>query len=219
VADAPATGHPVANGACRALATRAGVTFAGGRIDALLRCEGVVLTTREPDATRFGVAQVRRVLHAPRLDVTHVVFAPLTSRGILLGLALLSNLADELVAVEYTEIWDLPSGEYRVAPTACERRFGGHLFALAEASDATRSRAPEAEPARGLALDVTLALPPRARRTLSFAYVAVPEEEDAGALVRAWRGRVPEELERAGRSAESVAAYRAAAARPPTSSR
>lgn len=208
VADAPAAGHPVANDACRALATRTSVTFAGGRIDALVRCEGAVLTTREPDATLFGVAQVRRALRVRGLAVTHVVFAPASSRGLLLGLARLENESDELVAVEYTEIWDLPSGEYRVAPTACERRFGGHVFALAEASDATRARAPDAEPARGLALDVTVALPPRARRQLSFAYVALADEEDAGALVRAWRGRVTEELERAGRSAESVAAYR-----------
>jgi len=198
----------VANDACRALATRTGVTFAGGRIDALVRCDGAVLTTREPDVTLFGVAQVRRGLRAHGLAVTHVVFAPATSRGLLLGLARLENSGDELVALEYTEIWDLPSGEYRVAPGACERRFGGHLFALAEAADATRARAPDTEPARGLALDVTVALPPRARRHLEFAYVALPEEEDAGALVRAWRGRVAEELERAGRSAESVAAYR-----------
>jgi len=204
----------VANEACRALATAAGVTFAGGRIDALVRCDGAVLATREPDLTLFGVAQVRRAVHGRSLSVTHVVFAPESPRGILLGLAVLENAADELVAVEYTEIWDLPSGEYRVAPTACERRFGGHVFALAEASDATRAMAPEAEPARGLALDVALAVPPRARRQLEFAYVALPDEEDAGGLVRAWRGRVADELERIGSSGFSVAAYREAGRYP-----
>jgi hypothetical protein len=212
--DAPADGHWVANAAARARATREGVTFAGGRIDALVRCDGAVLATRDPDTTLFGVGQVRRTLEARGLRVTHVVFAPAAQRPILLGLAQIESLSDELLAVEYSELWDVPRGEYRVAPTACERRFGGHVFALAEASDVTRSRAPEHEPARGLALDVTLALPPRARRNLSFAYVAVPDEEDPGGLVRAWRGLVPEELERVGVSAPSVAAYRERARYP-----
>jgi hypothetical protein len=173
-----------------------------------VRCEGAVLTTREPEQTLFGVAQVRRVVSARAVKVTHVVFAPDSPRALLLGLARIESTSDELVAVEYTEIWDLPRGEYRDAPAACERRFGGHVFALAEASDVTRAQAPAAEPARGLALDVTLALPARARRHLAFAYVALPEDEDAGGLVRAWRGRVAEELERIGRSGLSVAAYR-----------
>ncbi|HTO06943.1 MAG TPA: hypothetical protein VMR86_07765 [Myxococcota bacterium] len=208
MAGAPAGGHPLANDGCRGLALRDSVTFAGARIDALVRCDGAVLTTRAPDATRFGVAQVRRLLTVGALRVTHVVFAPASSRALLLGLARLENAGSELVAVEYTEIWDLPSGEYRVAPAACERRFGGHVFALAEASDATRALAPEAEPARGLALDVTVALPPRAQRQLAFAYAALPDDEDTGALVRAWRGQVPDELVRIGRSAASVEAYR-----------
>jgi len=198
----------VANLAARALADRAGVQFAGGRIDALVRCEGAVLTTREPELVRFGVAQVRRVLRARGVTVTHVVFAPDSPRALLLGLARIESASDEPLAVEYSELWDLPRGEYREAQSACERRFGGHVFALAEASDVTRTRPPPAEPARGLALDVTFALPPRARRHLAFAYVALPEDEDAGSLVRAWRGRVAEELLRIGRSGLSVAAYR-----------
>jgi hypothetical protein len=40
--------------------------------------------------------------------------------------------------------------------------------------------------------------------------VAVPEEEDAGALVRAFRGDVGASLERIGRSGLDVAGYRAA---------
>jgi hypothetical protein len=173
-----------------------------------VRSEGAVLTTRQPELTQYGVAQVRRVLRARGLRVTHVVFAPDSTRALLLGLARIESESDEPVAVEYSELWDLPRGDYREAPTAVERRFGGHVFALAEASDVTRSRAPGSEPTRGLALDVTLALPPRARRHLAFAYVALPEEEDAGGLVRAWRGRVADELERIGASGLSVAAYR-----------
>ena len=53
-------------------------------------------------------------------------------------------------------------GRDRVASAACERRFGGHVLALAEASSASRASAPEAAP-RELALDVTLAIPARAR--------------------------------------------------------
>ncbi|MFI5314317.1 MAG: hypothetical protein ACHQ6T_01340 [Myxococcota bacterium] len=206
--DAPPEGHPIANEACRALASASGVVFAGGRIDALVRCEGLVLSTREPLSTHFGVAQARRELRTPSLRLTHVVFAPASPRALLLGFVRLENRADEPLALEYTEIWDVPAGEYRAAVAACERRFGGHLFALAEASAVTRARAPEAEPKRGLALDVALALPAGARRHLAFAYAALPDEEDAGELVRAWRGGVAAELEQIGRSGQSVAAYR-----------
>jgi len=205
----PPGGHPVANEAARALADASGVVFAGARIDALVRCEGVVLTTREPLLTLFGVAQVRRALRAGKLDVAHVVFAPPSKRAILLGLARLENRGAEPLAVEYTETWDVAAGDWRVAPAACERRFAGHVFALAEASDATRARAPEAAPSRGLALDVTLAVPPRARRHLAFAYVALPVEEAPGELVRAWRGEVARALEAIGASRLGVAAYRA----------
>jgi hypothetical protein len=183
--------------------------FAGGRIDALVRCEGLVLSTREPDATLFGVAQVRRALRGPSLELAHVVFAPPSSRALLLGLVRLDNKSDAALALEYTEIWDVPAGEYRAAEAACERRFGGHLFALAEATDATRARAPEQMPSRGLALDLALVLPARARRHLAFAYVALPEPEDAGELVRAWRGEVAEALAAIGASGLSVADYRA----------
>lgn len=204
----PAEGHPIANDACRALANASGVTFAGGRIDALVRCEGIVLSTREPLATLFGVAQVRRALRTPSLSLLHVVFAPASSRALLLGLVRFENRSDEPLALEYTETWDVPAGEYRVAEAACERRFGGHVLALAEASDVTRARAPEVAPSRGLALDVALAVPPRARRHLEFAYVALPDEEDAGEVVRAWRGGATAALERIGSSGLSVAAYR-----------
>ena len=205
----PPGGHPLANAVCRGLATAAAVTFAGGRIDALVRCEGVVLSTASPLATLFGVGQVRRALRTPALDLLHVVFAPAAPRPALLALVRMENRSDEPLALEYTETWDVPAGEYRVASAACERRFGGHVLALAEASSASRAVAPEAAPTRGLALDVTLAIPARARRHLAWAYVAVAEDDDAGELVRAWRGEVADELARVGRAAESVEAYRA----------
>jgi hypothetical protein len=191
------------------VATAAAVTFAGGRIDALVRSEGIVLSTSHPLATLFGVGQVRRALRTPALDLLHVVFAPLAPRPALLGLVRLENRSDETIALEYTETWDVRAGDYRVASAACERRFAGHVLALAEASSASRAVAPEAAPTRGLALDVTLALPPRARRHLAWAYVAVAEEEDPAEVVRAWRGEVANELARVGRAAESVEAYRA----------
>ena len=205
----PPGGHPVANEAARALADPGGVVFAGARIDALVRCEGLVLSTREPLLTLFGVAQVRRALRGRSLALAHVLFAPPSPRAILLALVRLENRGDAPLAVEYTETWDLPAGDYRVAPAACERRFGGHVFALAEASDVTRSHAPDQAPTRGLALDLTVALPPRARRHLAFAYVALAEEEDAGELVRAWRGQVAAALVEIGGSGQSVADYRA----------
>ena len=102
-----------------------------------------MLTTREPLLTQFGVAQVRRVLRSPSLSLLHVVFAPTSARALLLGVVRLQNESDEPLALEYTEIWDVAAGEYRVADAACERKFGGHVFALAEASDVTRARAPE----------------------------------------------------------------------------
>lgn len=184
------------------------MVFAGGRIDALLRCEGLALSTRSPDATQYGVAQVRRALAARSLRVLHVIFAPASARALLLGLVRLENAGPEPLAVEYSETWDVPAGEYRAMPAACERRFGGHVFALADASTASRAHPMEPAPARGLALELRIALPAGARRHLAFAYVALPDEEDPGELVRAWRGEVAAELDRIGASGLSVEAYR-----------
>jgi len=192
------------------------VTFAGGRIDALVRSEGAVLSTRTPEVTLFGVGQVRRLLRTPALELLHVVFAPTAPRPALLALVRIQNRTNEPLALEYTETWDVPAGEYRVAPAACERRFGGHVLALAEASAVSRAIAPDAAPTRGLALDVTLAVPAGARRHLAWAYAAVAEEEDAGELVRAWRGEVADELLRAGRAVGSVEAYRDLGRYPPS---
>jgi hypothetical protein len=63
-------------------------------------------------------------------------------------------------------------------------------------------------PARGLGLELALALPAGARRHLAFAYVALADDEDAGGLVRSWRGEVAAELDRIGASGLSVEAYR-----------
>lgn len=186
------------------------MVFAGGKIEALLRVEGGVLSTSRASSTQYGVAQVRRALELGDLRALHVVFAPAEPRALLLGWIRLENRGREPLALEYTETWDLPAGEYATAPAACERRIGGHVLALADAGMVARAEPPSLPPARGLALDLRIALPPGARRHLAFAYVAVPAEEDAGALVRAFRGDVGASLERIGRSGIDVAAYRAA---------
>ena len=138
-----------------------------------------------------------------------MVFAPGTPRALLLGWVRLENQSALPLPLEYTETWDVPSGEYRAASTACERRFGGHVFALADCAMVARAEPPTQAPARGLALDLRLAIPPGARRHLAFAYVAVTDEEDPGARVRAFRGDVAACLERIGASGLDVAAYRA----------
>jgi hypothetical protein len=85
----------------------------------------------------------------------------------------------------------------------------GRAERLADCGIVARADPPATPPARGLALDLRMALPPGARRHLAFAYVAVPEEEDPGELVRAFRGEVGTELERIGRSPLDVPTYRA----------
>lgn len=206
----PEGGHPIANEGARGLATAAGVSFAGGLIEALVRCDGALASTSQPVAVAFGVAQVRRVLVSRGLEVVHVVFAPSSTRAILLGCVRLVNASDEAIAVEYTETWDVGrAGELRALTSACERRSDGYVFALADAGNVQRSATPEPPPARGLALDVQLALAPRARRILAFAYAAIPDDEDPGPLVRAFRGEVEPELARIGRSGITLQAYRA----------
>jgi hypothetical protein len=208
--DAPAEGHPIANAVCRGLADGRSVVFAGGKIEALVRAEGAVLSTSSASVTEYGVAQVRRGLEIRGLRVLHVVFAPAAPRALLLAWVRLENSGSEPLALEYTETWDVPAGVYATASSACERRFGGHVFALADCAMVARAEPPAQPPARGLALDLLLALPPGARRHLAFAYVAVTEEDDPGRLVRAFRGEVGTTLERIGRSGLDVAAYRAA---------
>ena len=173
-----------------------------------MRFEGAVLSTSSADATEYGVAQVRRLLVSRGLRLVHVIFAPASSRALLLAWVRLDNQGREPLAFDYTETWDVAAGEYRAATAACERRMGGHVFALADVDFVSRSAALEPPPARGLALELRVAVPAGARRHLAFAYAALPEDEDPGELVRAWRGGVAAELDRIGASGLSVEAYR-----------
>lgn len=181
-----------------------------------------MLRTADPLHTRFGLAQVRRELAAGALRALHLVFAPDAERPLLLGLARLENRGDAPLALEYSETWEVEGDEYRAAAGACERRTADGTRALAEVSLAVRARAPEPPPRSGLALEVRLLLPPRSRRELHFAYAAPGPDDPPAALVRAWRGRVPGELERSAKvwservagSADPVAAYRTQAGAP-----
>jgi hypothetical protein len=91
---------------------------------------------------------------------------------------------------------------------------------VADVSLVMRSRVPDPPPRAGLALELRLLLPPHSLRELHFAYAAPGPEHPPAALVRAWRGRVPEELARSVRAWSArlgdvpspVAAYRRAAA-------
>jgi hypothetical protein len=199
------------------------VYLSAGRIDALLLCQGRVLRTSDPLRTRFGLAQVRRELSHGDLRAVHVVFAPDAARPLLLGLVRLANTGAAPLALEYTEIWAVSGDEYRAAAGACERRTADGVRALADVSLAVRAFPPDPPPAEGLALALRLLLPPHSVRELHFAYAAPGAEDPAAALVRAWRGRVPEELARSVRSwrervagaAEPVAAYRLRVEQPP----
>jgi hypothetical protein len=195
-------------------------TFAGGRINSLVLCEGEVGRTAESEETRFGLAQVRRIGTVARLRFAHVLFAPREPRPLLLGLVRLSNTTETPLLVEYTELWDVAEGTFRGYAGACERETPEGIRTLADAGVVLRTRVPEPPPVRGLALDLSLVLPPGAVRELSFAYAAPPPEESAARLVRAWRGEVGEALEgvvqfwrdRFGSSPDAVEAYRGAAA-------
>ncbi|MCP4007506.1 MAG: hypothetical protein GY725_25280 [bacterium] len=193
---ADSSGHPVANRACGGVARENEVRFCGARIDAFVRCERRLLRTNEADETQYGVAQVRRILHTPDLALLHLVFAPAGDHPLLFSLVRLENLADSPVYLEYSETWDVSDGVYRAGDGACERVTEGEagecVRALAESSSVIRARAPEPGPRVGLALDLGIALPPRASRNLSFAYV---EREQPADLVRAWRGDVARELQ------------------------
>ncbi len=173
------------------------MSFAGARIDALVRCRcGVV----RPGPARFAPGQARRPLDVGSLHGTHVVFAPLGDRPLLLGLVRLANTGGEPIIADYTEIWDVHCGDYRAALGACERRGPETVWALADVSAVLRARPPEPPPRVGLALDLTIPLAPGARRDLCFAYVECQLPEEPAALVRAFRGDVARELIRAARA-------------------
>ena len=191
---APATGHPLANGVCAGRADSTGVELDGGRIDALVAAAGQVLRTSAPEQTTFGVAQVRRMMTSPVLDLLHVVFAPRAERPLLLGLARLRSQSGEPLLVHYSELWDLPFGPSRPAEGACVVDTPAGARALADAASGIRARAPEPPPPAGLMLAVRLVVPPGEARTLRFAYAAPEPGEDPGTLVAAWRGEVEREL-------------------------
>lgn len=217
VDDAPEGGHRLAPGPPDAVAFGERVLFAGGRIDLLAMCEGAVYRSAEPRGVRFGLAQVRRLCVGAELRILHVLFAPVEPRPVLLGLAHLTSLVDRPLRIDYTELWDVPDGDWAPVVGGCERRTGEQVRVLADAGAVLRARAPGEPLSRGLALEVALALPPRATRRLAFVYAAPPPHEDAGRLVRAWRGSVAEELERVARTwmarlgsdAAAVSAFRA----------
>ena len=189
--------YPVANDACAASYDGTQFRFAGGRIDALVACDGAILRTAEPDSVGYGLAQVRRRVSTAALELLHVIFAPIRPRPILFGLVVLWNHAGEPTRVDYTETWSVEGDDIRAADGACVCNTPHGRRALAEASLAVRARVPEPPPERGLALWRRLVIPAGAQRWLHFAYAAPPDEEDPAALVRAWRGDVAHELERA----------------------
>jgi hypothetical protein len=169
------------------------VSFAGARIGTLVLCEAEVIKL---GPVRFGPGQARRSLVSEVLRGTHVVFAPVGERPLLLGLVRLENTSPEPICADYTETWDVRDGVYRAAPGACERRGRDAICALADASAVVAAVPPEPAPRVGLALDLRIPLPPGARRELSFAYVRCEHPEEPASLVRAWRGDVAAELKR-----------------------
>ncbi len=159
-------------------------------------CQGAVFRTADPDTTRFGVAQARRLLVALPLRIAHVVFAPAAPRPILLGLVRLENRGARPLRLEYSELWSVEGSDYRTAPGACSCETDSGTRALADASAAVRARPPDSAPRKGLALDLRFVLPADSRRHLCFAYAAPEPGEGPELLVRAWRGDAARELER-----------------------
>lgn len=152
-----------------------------------------MLRTSRPARIRYGLAQVRRYLESDWLEAVHVLFAPAVQRPLLLALVRLRNKSPELVQLDYTELWELPTLEGRAELGACVCKLPEGERALAEVSSALRARAPRPL-ASGLALALRVPVPPGERRELSFAYVAPSGAEPAAPLVRAWRGDVRAEL-------------------------
>jgi hypothetical protein len=208
--------HPVGNSSCVAHATQGGVFFEGGRIEALIRCGGEFLSTSRAEATRFGLAQVRRSLELSSLAAEHLIFAPLRPRPLLLALVRLLNKGDRPVVVDYTETWAVSGSEVREAAGACLCNTPEGQRALADAGLVVRGRAPDPLPTAGLAIDLRLPLPPGEPRQLCFAYAAPDSGNEAAPLVRGWRGGAEAELgrtvaawiERLGGEEDLIAAYR-----------
>lgn len=188
--------HPVGNARCTAHATQGSVFFEGARIDALIRCEGEIVSTSRPDATGFGLAQVRRSVELASLVVEHLIFAPHHPRPLLLALVRLLNKGDRPAVVDYTETWAVSGSRVREAAGACVCETPEGQRALADAGLVIRGRAPDPLPTAGLAVDLRLPLPPGEPRQLSFAYAAPEPGSEAAPLVRGWRGGAEVELGR-----------------------
>lgn len=184
------------NAAVHAHCEAASLVLAGGRIDALVSCEGSVLRTSAPHSVHGGLAQLRRGLLSRELAVLHVIFAPTRPRPVLLGLVQLANRTSQPIRLRYSELWDLRGRDLRAEEGACACWIGDREHALADAGLVIRARPPLPLPEVGLALDVELVLPPEARRKLVFAYAAAEPGVSVAALVRAWRGDVQDELVR-----------------------
>ena len=141
-----------------------------------------------------------------------MIFAPTAARPLLLGLVRVRNGSNELVRVDYTELWDLSGERVPSGAGAATCRLPAGKRALADAGTAIRARLPKRRLEHGLALELVLPLPPRATRELWFCYAAPGPDESAATLVRAWRGQVAGELARCWRAyphePNSVAAYR-----------
>jgi hypothetical protein len=186
----------VANAAVCARGEGASLVLAGGRIDALVTCEGSLLRTSAPQSVHAGLGQLRRGLVSRQLAVLHVVFAPVRPRPVLLGLVQLANRTPQPIRVRYSELWDLRGRDVRAEEGACVSWVGDREHALADAGLVIRAQPPKPLPEVGLALDVELVLPPEARRKLVFAYAAAEPGVMAAALVQGWRGDVQDELAR-----------------------
>jgi hypothetical protein len=167
--------------------------FAGGRIDAVALCGGSVHRTSAATQVEDEGPALRRTVGEGAFRIEHVLFSPARPRPLRLSLVELRNKGPELLIVDYTEIWDVARSGYRVAEAAAIAETCRGLRVLADVGAVPRARTPREPPELGLALDLRLAVPPRASRPLCFAYVA---GEEPAALVRAWRGDVAAELER-----------------------
>jgi len=184
----------------RAFVDTAGVWFADGRIDTLVVAAGSVsrssASAGAPVRVCVSPGRVRRSWSTSELELAHHVFTPEQVRPLLLSWVSLVNRTGEPLLVNYSELWDAPAREVQAAEAACEGRSSEGILALADVSPVPRAHAPAVVPETGLSLDLRFAIPPRAVRALTFAYLATRSEESPATLARAWRGGVKAEYAR-----------------------
>jgi hypothetical protein len=206
----------VGNAAVAAWVRAGAVTLDGARVDAFATAAGSILRTSSPAATYCGLGLVLRVCESAELRIEHLLFAPERPRPIVFARVCLQSLAEELLLVSYSELWDLPCRSRSAEEGASSGETERGVRVLADLDAVIRGRAPQGLEC-GLALDVRVPLPPGERRALAFAYVLPAAAERPGPLVGAWRGDVEAELERAravrrarfAGCAHPLAAYRA----------